>query len=207
MSNISHPSSSRQLLPAGEGATAPPPLLLKAIKEAVARGDKAKVRAENFYITAGQHLKNLKENFNYGGWSGWEQMLRVRCNLSASRASELMAIADGRKTLEQVRASTAKRVMKHAKSSSLANEEQYSAPPAAVYDQDPETESDLRLANTCPDDYDLRRTARVLIDDLLDHNVRAIVISMVINGERQNDFAAVSHAVADLYQRLSRAGR
>jgi hypothetical protein len=96
--------------------------LVAKIKAHVAKGDKAKEKSEQHYIAAGQHLKTLKKEHS-GNWAEWELLLKIKVKLSTSRASELMQIADGRKTEEQVRADTAKRVMKHSRSSSLANEE------------------------------------------------------------------------------------
>src|SRR5262249_18760319 len=49
--------------------------------------------------------------------------LKTKIGIGKSRASELMQIADGTKTVEKLRADTARRVMKHAKSSPLANGE------------------------------------------------------------------------------------
>jgi hypothetical protein len=95
--------------------------LFKAIQEHIARGDKAKEKSEQHYIAAGQHLKTLKKFSS--NWAEWEMLLKEQVKLSTGRASELIQIADGRKTVEQVRADTAKRVMKHSKKSSLANEE------------------------------------------------------------------------------------
>jgi hypothetical protein len=96
--------------------------IARTIKALVSKGDKAKEKAEQFYIAAGQHLKTLKKNYSKS-WAEWELLLREKCKLGTSRASELMQIADGRKTVEQIRANTAKRVMKHSESSPLANGE------------------------------------------------------------------------------------
>jgi hypothetical protein len=201
-----HPSAT--ISSSSVGATAPPPLLLRAIKEAVARGDKAKVRAENFYITAGQHLKNLKENFSYGGWSGWEQMLRVRCNLSVGRASELMQIADGRKSLQQVRDGKAQSMARlRARSSSPRGEEQI---PDEIFEEEA-----AHVASAPPaGDLVLGRPANrndtdSLIDALASSTpaMRNAVVDIVVQGDRQTAFETVRNAVADLYQQLSRAGR
>ena len=83
-----------------------PPLseaqLIRAIKEHIAKGDQAKAKSEQHYISAGQHLKTLKAQ-HAGRWAEWEALLKERCGIGKSRASELMRIADGRKTLEEVR--------------------------------------------------------------------------------------------------------
>jgi len=82
--------------------------LIRTIKAHIAKGDKAADKAEQHYIAAGQHLKTLKAEHT-GSWSEWEELLRDRVGIGKSRASELMAIADGTKTLAEVRATTAER--------------------------------------------------------------------------------------------------
>jgi len=82
--------------------------LIRAIKAHIAKGDKAADKAEQHYIAAGQHLKTLKAEHT-GSWTEWEALLRNRVGIGKSRASELMAIADGTKTLAEVRADTAER--------------------------------------------------------------------------------------------------
>src|SRR6516162_4145672 len=82
--------------------------LIKTIKAHIAKGDKAQDKAEQHYIAAGQHLKTLKAEHT-GSWSEWEALLRDRVGIGKSRASELMAIADGTKTLAEVRADNAER--------------------------------------------------------------------------------------------------
>jgi hypothetical protein len=74
----------------------------KAVKECITKGDKLKSKAEDFYITAGQQEHT-------GTWLEWEIKLKERAGLGKSRASELMQIADGTKTVEKVGADTAKR--------------------------------------------------------------------------------------------------
>jgi hypothetical protein len=99
------------------------PQLVRLIKEHIAKGDKAAEKSEQHYIAAGQHLKTLKANHG-GTWAEWEALLKDRIGIGKSRASELMQIADGRKTVEEVRADTAERVREHEerkKISPLAN--------------------------------------------------------------------------------------
>jgi hypothetical protein len=80
--------------------------LIKVIKAHIAKGDHAKDKAEQHYISAGQHLKTLKaqHDTNGGNWAGWSEVLRSKCDLSTGRASELMQIADGRTSQEKIRA-------------------------------------------------------------------------------------------------------
>jgi hypothetical protein len=105
----------------------PPPVqaqdeLIKTIKALIVKGDAATKKAEDFYIAAGQHLKTLKAQHT-GSWDEWEKLLKEKCGIGKSRASELMRIADATTTVEQVRADTARRVMRHGRSSPLANGE------------------------------------------------------------------------------------
>jgi hypothetical protein len=96
--------------------------LVRAIKAHIERGDKAKDKADQHYIAAGQHLKTLKDQ-HAGSWAEWEALLKDRIGIGKSRASELMQIADGRRTVEETKADTAKRVARHRESSPLRNGE------------------------------------------------------------------------------------
>ena len=71
--------------------------LVRTIKAHIERGDKVKDKAEQHYIAAGQHLKELKGRHS-GSWAEWEELLKTRIGIGKSRASELMQIADGTKT-------------------------------------------------------------------------------------------------------------
>jgi hypothetical protein len=77
--------------------------LARAIKAHIAKGDYAKDKAEQHYISAGQYLKALKAQHG-GNWEEWTTLLRAKCDLSTGRASELMQIADGRTSREELRA-------------------------------------------------------------------------------------------------------
>jgi len=121
--------------------------LIQTIKAHIAKGDKAKDKAEQHYIAAGQHLKTLKASHG-GSWAEWEELLKTKIGIGKSRASELMRIADGRKTVEQVRADTAERT---AKTRALQSSPLRSGENA----DDPETSADAiraRFAETDDDD-------------------------------------------------------
>jgi hypothetical protein len=75
-------------------------LLARKIKVLLEKGDRAADKAQQFYVAAGQHLKELKAQWP----NEWEQIVREQCNLGRSRAYEIMAIADGRTTVEKIRA-------------------------------------------------------------------------------------------------------
>jgi hypothetical protein len=108
--------------------------LVKAIKTLVEKGDKARDKAEQFYIAAGQHLKTLKEQCSSA--AAWEKLVKAKCGLGKSRAYELLQIGDGRTTVAKLRASTARRVSNHRAASPLRNGENL---PAVV---EPEDEGD-----------------------------------------------------------------
>src|SRR5262249_49870979 len=82
------------------------------IKAHIAAGDKARDKADQHYIAAGQHLKTLKEQHG-GTFAEWETLLKEKVGIGKSRASELMQIADGRKTGEEVAAATTERSQRH----------------------------------------------------------------------------------------------
>jgi hypothetical protein len=118
--------------------------LTAKIKAHIAKGDQAASKSEQHYIAAGQYLKELKADHK-GDWAGWELTLKVKIGIGKSRASELMQIADGRKTTEQVRAFTAERVRSHEarkKDSPLANGET-AKPLSKIEDESETAESEL----------------------------------------------------------------
>jgi hypothetical protein len=89
--------------------------LVRRVKALIEKGDRAAEKAEQFYKSAGIHIKEIKEQSE-----DWETIVREKCGIGRSRAYELMAIADGRTTLEKVRASTNERQKIHkAKSQSV----------------------------------------------------------------------------------------
>ena len=92
--------------------------LARRVKVLTEKGDRAAEKAEQFYKAAGIHIRQIKEQ----SLDDWETVVRGQCNIGRSRAYELMAIADGKTTLEKVRASTNERQKIHkAKSQSVNN--------------------------------------------------------------------------------------
>jgi hypothetical protein len=62
-------------------------------------------KAEEFYIAAGQYIKDVK-----GLWEDhWLEIIEHDCKIGRSRAYEILAIADGRTTLEKVRSGNTQR--------------------------------------------------------------------------------------------------
>jgi hypothetical protein len=72
------------------------------IKAHIRAGDRAKEKAEQQYKAAGLYLIEARERVKADGkhWVGW---LRENVTIAPSRAYEIIAIADGSKTLEQLR--------------------------------------------------------------------------------------------------------
>jgi hypothetical protein len=103
----------------------------KAVRAHIAKGDKAKDKAEQHYIAAGQYLKELKAEHG-GTWGEWEALVKEKAGIGKSRASELMQIADGRKTVEQIVAATTDRSQKHRALSPLRNGENADNPETAA---------------------------------------------------------------------------
>src|SRR5262245_56768871 len=169
--NESHPALGDPMLAHGT--------LIRTIKAHIAKGDKAKDKAKQHYIAAGQHLKTLKASHG-GSWAEWEELLKTKIGIGKSRASELMRIADGTKTVEQVRADTADRT---AKTRALQSSPLRSGENA----DDPETSADAmpaRFAET--DDYD---------PDLEPDHVRARTAFLLRAGAAQE--GAFYHGIVD----------
>jgi hypothetical protein len=95
----------------GDGALIPAQVLTltRRIKALVEKGDRAAEKADQFYKSAGIHIKEIKQRQS----EHWETIVREKCGLGRSRAYELMAIADGKTTLEKVRASSNERKKVH----------------------------------------------------------------------------------------------
>jgi hypothetical protein len=95
----------------------------RRIKAHIAKGDKAVEKADEHYKAAGIYLKELKAEHG-GTWAKWERLLKSKVGISTGRASELMQVADGRKTVEKLRADKAESVRQvRARASSLRSEE------------------------------------------------------------------------------------
>jgi hypothetical protein len=73
-------------------------------------GDKAAAKADDHYIAAGQYLKELKGDLSQAEFL---EIVREKIGIGKSRTYELLAIGDGTKTVQQVRADGAKRVREH----------------------------------------------------------------------------------------------
>lgn len=67
------------------------------------------------YLAAGQHLRALRKNRSKVDWC---EIVQRGCPVSVSRAYELIAIAEGKKTTETLRTATRLRRRKHYQSKS-----------------------------------------------------------------------------------------
>jgi hypothetical protein len=76
---------------------------IRAIKVLIEKGDKATEKAQDYYVSAGQHLKTLKGQS--ASAAVWEKLIKAKLGVGKSRAYELLAIADGRTTVADVRLS------------------------------------------------------------------------------------------------------
>jgi hypothetical protein len=191
------------------GATAPESLLVRYVKAHVRKGEQAKDKAEQHFIAAGRYLIALKVSYA-PTWQAWEVLLRVKVGLSTGRASELIQIADGRKSVQEVRDATTQRVkaLRANRSSSLRNEEKEI--PDEILEKEPASVATALLgARSARGPSDSKGDANLLIDALAESTppVRSAAAEIVVQGSRQSQFEAVTNAVVDLYQRLSRAGR
>jgi hypothetical protein len=195
------------------GAAPPEGLLIGHIQAHIRKGEAAKERAdknrekaEQHFIAAGRYLTMLKVTYA-PTWSHWEALLRVKVKLSTGRASELMAIASGKKSVQKVRDATTQRVRalradRGVFVTNQCNEEVEgpssvaSVPPSGALTRGP-------LVS------DSKNDANLLIDVLAGSTpaVRGTAVELVVQGSRQFQFEQVRDAVADLYQRLSRAGQ
>jgi hypothetical protein len=77
----------------------------QAVRMLMRKGDQAADKAEQYYKAAGIHLKALQANKPVG--VTWKEYVERHCHIGIRRAQELIAIADGRTTLEKVRATKA----------------------------------------------------------------------------------------------------
>ena len=110
--------------------TAPTEALTKTIKVLVEKGDHAKEKAEQFYKAAGLHLITLRQKHE-GTWAEWERLVRKKCGLGKSRASELMRIAGGHTSVAEVRSAKAESVRKARAVSPLRSGEDKPVPSTA----------------------------------------------------------------------------
>lgn len=122
--------------------------LAATIKAHIARGDASIEKAEQHYKAAGIHLMEAKEQVRRRKDITWPAFLIQHCEIRRSRADELIAIADGRKTLaelreykaETMRRSREKSPQRCGKSAEKAQQNQQSRISGPVSSDDPRRE-------------------------------------------------------------------
>lgn len=86
----------------------------REIKARVEAGDKALDKAEQHYKAAGIQLLEAQKRLKETREMRWSAFLFSHVRMGESRAYELMALGDGRTTLEDIRAKGAERARRHA---------------------------------------------------------------------------------------------
>jgi hypothetical protein len=109
----------------------------KQIKAHIDTGDKTASEAEEHYMAAGLLLIDAKERVTHTKGLTWTKFLADQCGVGRSRANELIAIADGRTTVEEVRDNVRDRVAKHAKSRQPAAVTNGQSSEITQHDQEP----------------------------------------------------------------------
>lgn len=117
------------------------PQLIQAVKVLIEKGQATEEKAEQYYISAGQHLHVLKAKHNDKGgkWADWQALVKEKIGISSGRASHLMQIADGRKSLEEVKTRSREsqqktRSLRHRKENSEEQEQNDPKPVTGFYD-------------------------------------------------------------------------
>jgi hypothetical protein len=93
-------------------ALVPLDTLGKEIAAQIERGDKAAAKAEEHYISAGQRLAEARTRVAAEG-SKFTDFL-AKHDIGRSRAYDILAVTDGRKTFDGIRAKAAERAARHA---------------------------------------------------------------------------------------------
>jgi hypothetical protein len=117
--------------------TLPQQARISKIKAHIAKGEQTAKKSQDHFISAGQELAALKKE-HVGTWDEWAALLKAKIGISTGRASELMQIADGRKTVAKLRDADAQ---KHKR---LRDQRRSSGHPEEDADtpEDPEVERD-----------------------------------------------------------------
>jgi hypothetical protein len=213
----------------------PQELLIGRIRAHIRKGDAAKERAtqnqkksEEHYIAAGKYLTELKANYA-PSWQAWEDLLRVKVGLSTGRASELMQIADGRKSVQEIRDTTAQRVKalratRDAFVTDRRNEGKAKPAPIAgtapskrmreltrklVRDWTENEEEKQRPAGGTENCLVHPGPVLLAFSTLIDSTPesRRTAVATIVRGACPHKFEQLRDAVADIYQQLAKAGR
>jgi hypothetical protein len=157
--------------------------LILEIKILISKGDHATKKAEQFYISAGLNLKKLKARKPDS--IAWGKFVRDTCGLGQARADELIRIADGKTTVDEVRAATAARMRKSRQRSMSRDTDEADDEPqqddvpeqddSPLYDEAPEHESDDEPSKQPPKGEDVDSLIHDLQQAIEDntHRIRA----------------------------------
>lgn len=122
----------------------------KHVRAHIAKGNKATEKAEQHYVAAAQYLKGLKvaHDARGGTWEQWEITVKAKAGIGAPRASEIMQLGDGRKTLTGLRLSGAQREKRRRERNRISSsrDEEDGAPaavPVAMAEPEPEHPADI----------------------------------------------------------------
>jgi hypothetical protein len=140
--------------------------LIRHIKAHIARGDKAKDKAEQHYIAAGQYLKQLKDDCP--DQKVFLEKVEREIGIGKSRAYELIQIGDGRKTIEQVQDQTNVRKIKHRQSVRSGTDKDA---------DDPEASAAAMKAAFADDDAQAKGTPRCTFCGRCPHHAEVLIVS------------------------------
>jgi len=88
--------------------------LIHKIASLLRKGDQSKERSDAYYLEAGKNMHELKQRHDAEGgtWAQWEELVRLKFGIGRTRASELMQMATGKKTVQETRDNTKARTRK-----------------------------------------------------------------------------------------------
>src|SRR5262249_893540 len=92
------------------------------IKAHLDKAGKGERKAQDHFIAGGKHLKTRKDSHG-GPRAGREALLKEKIEISTCRAAELIQLADGGKTVDQIRDAKAESVRQVRARASLRSEE------------------------------------------------------------------------------------
>jgi hypothetical protein len=148
--------------------------LVRRVKALIEKGDRAAEKAEQFYKSAGIHIKEIKEQSE-----DWETIVREQCGLGRSRVYELIAIADGKTTVEKVRADANERKRVHRAKSD----------PASVPERTEPESINQRVTASPETSIEDRRTENARLDEERDDLVdRALSVVAAMDDQQRRRF-------------------
>ena len=135
-------------------------------------------------------------------WQAWEAILKIKVKLSVGRASELMALADGRKSVQEIRSATAQRVayLRASRGSSLqGNVTKKIGLPA-----EPDFESDTKAPTPTPAIAQAGHAQALALIAALSassSSTRSTAVDLLVSGSQQSQFETTTVAVSEQHGR------